>query len=130
MAKPERKIPAPPQSPEHEAFWKAAASGKFMVPRCTACGKAHWYPRAICPFCMSDKIELKEASGRGTIYTYSVMRRAPEVYAIGYVTLEEGPSMLTNFVNCDVDTLKIGQAVKLVLTPTEGGPPVPTFTPA
>ena len=128
MAKPQRKIPAPPQSPEHVAFWKAAESGKFMVPRCTACGKAHWYPRAICPFCMSDKVELKEASGRGKIYTYSVMRRAPEVYAIGYVTLEEGPTMLTNFVDCDVDALKIGQAVKLVLTPTEGGPPVPTFT--
>ena len=130
MAKPERKIPAPPVSPEHEAFWKAATAGKFMVPRCTACGKSHWYPRAICPFCMSDKVELKEASGRGRIYTYSVMRRAPEPYAIGYVTLEEGPTMLTNFVNCDVDTLKIGQPVKLVLTPTEGGPPVPTFTPA
>jgi uncharacterized OB-fold protein len=130
MANPQRKIPAPIQSPENEAFWKAAAAGRFMVPRCTACGKSHWYPRAICPFCMSDKIELKEASGRGRIYTYSVMRRAPEPYAIGYVTLEEGPSMLTNFVDCDLDKLKVGQAVKLVLTPTEGGPPVPTFTPA
>jgi uncharacterized OB-fold protein len=78
---------------------------------------------------MSDKIELKEASGRGRIYTYSVMRRAPEPYAIGYVTLEEGPSMLTNFVDCEFDKLKVGQAVKLVLTPTDGGPPVPTFTP-
>jgi uncharacterized OB-fold protein len=71
-----------------------------------------------------------EASGRGRIYTFSVMRRAPEPYAIGYVTLDEGPSMLTNFVDCDFDKLCIGQSVRLTFTPTEGGPPVPTFTPA
>jgi uncharacterized OB-fold protein len=130
MANPQRKIPAPSSSPDTEAFWKAAADGKFMLRRCTACGKAHWYPRAICPFCMSDKTEWVEASGRGKIYTYSVMRRAPEPYAIGYVTLEEGPSMLTNFVDCDFDKLKIGQPVKLKFISTEGGPPVPMFAPA
>jgi uncharacterized OB-fold protein len=130
MANPQRKIPAPTATPETEAFWKAAADGKFMLRRCTACGKAHWYPRAICPFCMSDKTEWVEGSGRGKIYTFSVMRRAPEPYAIGYVTLEEGPSMLTNFVDCDFDKLRIGQSVKLKFTPTEGGAPVPTFTPA
>ncbi len=130
MANPQRKIAAPSPTPETEAFWAAAKDGKFMLRRCTACGKAHWYPRAICPFCMSEKTEWVEASGRGKIYTYSVMRRAPEPYAIGYVTLEEGPSMLTNFVDCDFDKLKIGQAVKLKFMPTEGGPPVPMFTPA
>ena len=130
MANPQRKIPAPSPTPETEAFWSAAKEGKFMLRRCTACGKAHWYPRAICPFCMSDKTEWVEASGRGKIYTYSVMRRAPEPYAIGYVTLDEGPSMLTNFVDCDFDKLKIGQSVKLKFMPTEGGPPVPMFAPA
>ena len=130
MANPQRKIPAPAPTPETEAFWSAAKEGKFMLRRCTACGKAHWYPRAICPHCMSDKTEWVEASGRGKIYTFSVMRRAPEPYAIGYVTLEEGPSMLTNFVDCDFDKLKIGQSVKLKLMPTEGGPPVPMFAPA
>jgi uncharacterized OB-fold protein len=130
MANPQRKIPAPSPTPETEAFWSAAKEGKFVLRRCTACGKAHWYPRAICPFCMSDKTEWVEASGRGKIYTFSVMRRAPEPYAIGYVTLEEGPSMLTNFVDCDFDKLRIGQSVKLKFTPSEGGPPVPTFTPA
>ena len=130
MANPQRKIPAPTPTPETEAFWSAAKEGKFMLRRCTACGKAHWYPRAICPHCMSDKTEWVEASGRGKIYTFSVMRRAPEPYAIGYVTLEEGPSMLTNFVDCDFDKLKIGQSVKLKFMPTEGGPPVPMFAPA
>ena len=130
MQSQDRKIQAPQPNSETQAFWDAAAAGKLMIGKCTACGKAHWYPRAICPHCMSDKTEWVEASGRGKIYTFSVMRRAPEPYAIGYVTLEEGPSMLTNFVDCDFDKLKIGQSVKLKFMPTEGGPPVPMFAPA
>ena len=72
----------------------------------------------------------QEASGRGTVYTYSVMRRAPVPYCIAYVTLAEGPTMMTNIVDCDLDTVRIGQAVRLVFKPSEGGPPVPMFTPA
>src|SRR5215469_14271061 len=74
----------------------------------------------------------QESKGEGVIYTFSVMRRnTPVPYAIGYVTLDEGPSLLTNFIDCDFDSLKIGQRVKLKWTPTgEGQPPVFTFTPA
>ncbi len=124
-----RKIPAPKPTPETRAFWDAAAQGKFLIGRCTACGKAHWYPRTTCPFCWSET-EWVEASGRGTIYSYSVMRRAPEPYVVAYVTLAEGPTMLTNLVDCDFDGLAIGQAVRLKFSPSEGGPPVPTFTTA
>ena len=124
-----RTIPSPLVSVENEAFWSAAKQGRFTVPTCAACGKAHWYPRAICPFCSSDKVEWRAASGKGTIYTYSVMRRAPIPYAIAYVTLAEGPTMMTNIVDCDLDGIRIGQAVKLVFKPSDGGPPVPMFTP-
>ena len=90
-------------------FWDAAREGRFVVPVCSACGRAHWYPRAICPFCASDKIEWREASGRGTIYTFSVMRRVKEPYAIAHVTLAEGPTMLTNIVDCDFDGCASGR---------------------
>jgi uncharacterized protein len=130
MTQKERVVPAPATNPETEAFWNAAQEGRFLLKWCTECGKAHWYPRAICPFCFSSKTEWREASGKGTIYSYSVMRRAPEMYAVAYVTLAEGPTMLTNIRDCDFDCLSIGQAVRLVFTPTDGGPPVPMFTPA
>jgi uncharacterized OB-fold protein len=58
------------------------------------------------------------------------MRRVPEPYAIAYVTLEEGPTMMTNIVDCDLDAVRIGQAVRVVFKPSEGGPPVPMFAPA
>jgi uncharacterized OB-fold protein len=123
-----RKIPAPIVTVENEAFWNAMREGRFTVPVCSACGKAHWYPRAICPFCSSDKVELRDASGKGKIYTFSVMRRAKEPYTIAYVTLAEGPMMMTNLVDCDFDKISIGQPVTVVFKETEGGPPVPMFT--
>jgi uncharacterized OB-fold protein len=123
-----RKIPAPHPNPETQAFWDAAGQGRFLIKTCRACHKAHWYPRAICPFCASRDTEWVEASGKGKIYSFSVMRRAPEPFTIAYVTLAEGPTMITNLVDCDFDALKIGQDVRIKFTPTDGGPPVPTFT--
>jgi uncharacterized OB-fold protein len=124
-----RKITPPAVNPETKPFWDAAREARFLVPFCAACGKAHWYPRAICPFCAGDKVEWREASGKGMIYTFSVMRRVKEPYAIAHVTLAEGPTMLTNIVNCDFDKLHIGQPVAVVFQETEGGPPVPMFKP-
>ena len=125
----ERKLPAPAVSAETQAYWDAAAKGKLLVRKCTSCGEAHHYPRTICPFCFSDKTEWIEASGKGTIYSYSVMRRAPVPYAMAYVTLAEGPRMVTNIVDCDFDKLKIGQKVHVVFKPAKEGPPIPAFAP-
>jgi uncharacterized OB-fold protein len=130
MGAADRKIPAPPVSPETEPFWTAAAAGRLLIKRCRACGQPHYYPRSICPFCGSDRTEWLDASGRATVYSYSVMRRAPVPYAVAYVTLEEGVTVLTNIVDCDLDAIRIGQAVRVVFRPTEGGPRVPMFAPA
>ena len=124
----ERTIPAPPMSPEVQPFFDAAAQGRLVIKRCAACGERHHYPRAACPFCFSDRTEWMDASGRGTIYSFSVMRRVPVPYVLAYVTLEEGVTMMTNIVDCDFDAIRIGQAVRVVFKPTDGGPPVPVFT--
>jgi uncharacterized OB-fold protein len=124
-----RKILAPTPSPETVPFWEAAAKGRLLLKRCTACGRAHHYPRSVCPFCGSDRTEWTESSGRGVIYSFSVMRRATPPYVIAYVTLEEGVTMMTGLVDCDFDALGIGQPVRVAWTPTDGGPPVPMFTP-
>ena len=126
-----RNIPAPAVTIESKPFWDAATEGKFMIKRCTACGEAHWYPRALCPFCFSYETVWEESPGEGVIYSYSVMHRSPSgPYAIGYVTLAEGPAVLTNFVDVAPDGLSIGQKVKVKFQPTENGPPVPVFAPA
>ena len=126
----ERKIEAPDQSPETKPYWDAAAKGQLLVKKCNACGELHYYPRSICPFCFSGDTAWLAASGKGTIYSYSVMRRVPVPYVVAYVTLAEGPTMITNIVDCDPNAVRIGQAVTVTFKPSDGGPPVPMFTPA
>jgi uncharacterized OB-fold protein len=124
-----RKIAAPTPDPETAPFWAAAGEGKLLLKRCQSCRAVHYYPRTICPFCFSADTAWFAASGKGVIYSYSVMRRGPAPYAIAYVTLEEGVTMMTNIVDGDLDGLRIGQDVRLVFRPSEGGAPVPMFTP-
>lgn len=123
------KLPAPPIDPETKPFWDAAAEGRLLIGRCPSCAKAHYPPRALCPFCFADA-EMVPSKGEGEIYTFSVMRRSPSgPFAIGYVQLDEGPRALTHFVDCDFDALAIGQRVRVKFHPTEGGPPVPVYAP-
>ncbi len=124
----ERKITPPAINPETKPFWDAAAKGHLLIKKCLACGELHYYPRSICPFCHSDRTEWQTASGKGTVYSFSVMVRAPEPYALAYVQLEEGPRIMTNIVDCKFDDVAIGKAVKLTWKPSEGGPAVPMFT--
>jgi uncharacterized OB-fold protein len=125
----DRKLAAPVIEPGTEAFWNAAAAGELLIKRCDACGQVHWYPRALCPHCLSDRTEWLQASGRGTIYSYSVTRKPGPPYAIAYVTLDEGVTMLTNIVDCDLDAIRIGDRVQVVFKPAEGGGAVPMFGP-
>lgn len=126
-----RPISAPAVTIESKPFFDAAEQGKFLIKRCTACGEAHWYPRTICPVCHSDQTVWEESPGDGVVYSFSIMRKSPTgPYALAYVTLNEGPNVLTNIVDIAPDDLKIGLKVKVKLQPTEGGPPVPVFVPA
>ena len=121
-----RKIPKPMVLPDTAAYWQAADEGRLLVKRCTACGEHHHYPRDICPFCLSEATEWREAAGTGTVYSFSTMGQGEAAYTLAYVTLDEGPTMLTNLVNAD--PWRIGQRVRAVFVPSEGGPAVPMFT--
>ena len=91
--------------------------------------KPHHYPRGVCPHCMSTNLEWREAKGTGEIYTYSIMHAAKPAYVVAYVTLDEGVSMMTNIVDVDPGKVKVGQRVKVVFKPSEGGGKLPCFTP-
>ena len=91
------------------AFWEAAKEERLLVKHCLACDAFSYYPRPFCPKCWSEQVEWYEASGEGTLYTWSVIYsndmppfrdRVPYVAAI--VDLAEGPRMMTNVVDCSV----------------------------
>lgn len=117
-------------SPENTAYWAAAREGRLLVKRCTDCGKPHYYPRAHCPFCSSPETVWESASGAGIIHSFTVVRRADPIYCPAYVTLAEGITMITHIVDCDPETLAIGQPVQVVFQEAEDGRMVPMFTPA
>lgn len=86
-------------------YWDAAAEGRLLIRRCRACGRAHHYPREFCPHCWSEDVTWEPASGRATLYTWSVVHRndlppfterLPYVAAV--VDLDEGPRMMTEIV--------------------------------
>ena len=125
-----RKIPAPRVLPESLPFWQAADEGRYLVKKCNSCGQVHHYPRDICPFCLSADTVWQDSPGTGVVYSFSTMGQGDAAYTMAYVTLDEGVTVMTNLVDCDPSQVTIGQKVRVVFTPTEGGHAVPLFTPA
>ena len=126
----DRKLIAPQEYPDNKEFWAAARESRLMLKYCNACHRPHWYPRTICPLCGSDDTAWKASPGRGTIYSVTVTRRGGAApFALAYVTLDEGVTMMSNIVDCDLDDVRIGERVELVFKPTEGDTPVPMFRP-
>ena len=118
-----------PDNPETRDFWAGAERGELLIKKCTACGKSHYYPRAICPFCFSDETQWQRASGRATIYSYSTMKGSQGTHTIAYVTLAEGPTILTNIVDAVPGELHVEQAVEVTFKSGEDGTMVPMFRP-
>ncbi|NYT62481.1 Zn-ribbon domain-containing OB-fold protein [Alcaligenaceae bacterium] len=116
--------------PETYPFWEAAEQGQLLLKTCSDCERAHWYPRIICPLCGSGNTLWKQASGKGTLYTFSVIARAEPPYALAYVQLQEGPIVMTNLVDCDFDKLQIGDPVQVKFRATKEGRSMPVFAPA
>lgn len=113
--------PLPVPSPVTEPFWRAACRHELVLQRCHACGRYVYYPRALCPHCLSDDLRWTPVSGRGSVYSFTVARRPTASvfadwvpYVIAVIELEEGPRMTTNVVGCAPEDVRIGMAVEVV----------------
>jgi len=127
----EKHIPATPLpsiNAESKPFWDATSEGKLLLKHCKSCGENHFYPRSKCPFCHSLETEWIQSAGEGEIYSYSIMRRVEPNYALVYVSLDEGPTMISNLIDCDFDRLRIGDRVRVVFRDSGEGCAVPYFT--
>ena len=127
--------PAPTIDPETKPYWDATLDGKLLIRHCNGCGENFWYPRTLCPFCGTVDTEWLETSGTGTIYTFAITRKGlghyggVGPYVLAFVTLDEGPTMLTNIIECDVDALQIGDRVEVVFHKTDAEAALPRFRP-
>ncbi|PWR17580.1 Zn-ribbon domain-containing OB-fold protein [Zavarzinia aquatilis] len=119
--------------PGPERLWRdALAAGRLTLPFCADCGRAHFFPRVLCPQCGSGDIALRDASGRGTVHSTTVLRRRKEEGGdlnIALVDFAEGGRMMTRVDGIPPTDVRIGQPVVARIV-TEDGAPVVVFTPA
>ena len=111
----QKPLPRPMLPELTQPFWEAAKRHELVLPRCRKCSRYHFYPRELCPFCLSKELEWAPASGRGYLYSYAVVNQpanpafaadVPYVYAI--VRLVEGVTMPSNVVGyADIDDLRV-----------------------
>lgn len=128
MATTRNFLPAPVLFPGDEPFWEAARVGRLMGKHCPACDQLHYYPRLHCPFCGHRETQWRELSGRGRVYSHSIVERSPRPTAPAIIELEEGIRLHSVVVDADVHALAIGDEVRLRFIPTQDGPPAPGFT--
>ena len=121
---------------ETRAFWEGCARHELVLQRCRSCGAVQHRPRAVCVSCLSDEVEHFRASGRGSVYSFTVTHqnqapafRAALPYVLAYVELEEGPRLLTNVSGCEPGAVRIGMPVVVEFVDTEGEGAVPRFRP-
>lgn len=113
--------PLPRITPDNRPFWQGCRERRLMLPFCRACGKAHLPPGPVCPFCFADAIEWREASGRGTLSTFTIVHKdwfrafRDEIpYNVAQVELDEGPRLTANVVGSPNQALAVGRQVEVV----------------
>jgi uncharacterized protein len=132
------KFTTPDDLPEyHRPFWDSIGAHAARLQRCDQCGKFRFIPSEICSQCGSEDATWTEISGHGTVYTFTVVHRAPTPayqvdtpYVIAHVEMDEGPRMISNLIDVDPAQVEIGQSVHLVYEDQADGSALYKFAPA
>ena len=128
--------PLPIPQPESEFYWHKARAHELWLRRCTACRTTYFYPRDICPACFSRETTWIQASGRGMLYSFTIVHRSPHPafkdavpYVVALVELEEGARLPANLVGVEPDPTKIriGMAVEVVFEDVTPEATLPQF---
>jgi uncharacterized OB-fold protein len=119
------RVPQPDAFSEH--YWAGASRGELLFQRCSACSRPQFYPRAHCAVCLAPDPEWQVATGLGTLYSFTVVRRTPNTdwaaetpYVFALVELDEGVRITTNIVGADPDDLRCGQRVTITFQERDG----------
>ena len=129
--------PLPIVAPWAIPFWEAARQHQLALQHCRACNRLIFYPRYACPHCFSQELGWRPASGRGTVYSYTVVKsNAPSgfiadmPYVVAVIRLEEGVRMLSNIVECDLEQLRCDMPVQVTFERLNDEFTLPKFRPA
>ncbi len=126
-------IPLPRPTSLSRPHWDGCREGELRVQRCDACGHFVFIPQPLCTRCQSEALEWVASSGRGTVYSYTVVHRAPRPafavpYVVAIVELEEGWHMLTNLVDVAPADVRVGMPVEVTFLQRSEAITLPYFT--
>jgi hypothetical protein len=129
------KLPLPRPTRVSAPHWEGCRRGELRVQRCRGCGHFVFIPEPTCTACFGSDLEWVASSGRGSIYSYTIVHRPqrPEFqvpYAVAIVELEEGWHMLSNVVDCEMDDIAVGMPVEVTFRKMSDEITLPMFRPA
>lgn len=132
-----KPLPNPLHRQTSAPFWEAAQRHELAMPHCTACDRLFFYPRELCPFCLSPKLDWVTVSGRGRLHSFTTIHQpanpafredVPYIYAV--VELDEGPRMITNLVDCAAEHARIDMPVAAIFDDVTAEVTLVKFRPA
>jgi uncharacterized OB-fold protein len=128
-------LPKPVANADSLPYWNAAREHRLLIRKCKDCGTLHFMPRHLCPECWSDQLEWVESKGRGSVHSFTVIRRAPVAtfaertpYVVALIDLDEGPRMIANVVGEGALSVAIGDQVDVTFEDRGDGSVVPQFS--
>lgn len=121
---------------ENRHYWEGGLYGELRFLACTTCDYLIHPPAPVCPQCLGRECEVRGVSGRGTVYTFTINHH-PWVpgfdppYVVAIVELDEQPALrlMTNIIDCEVESVAIGMRVEVRFEELEGGAYLPLFAP-
>jgi uncharacterized OB-fold protein len=120
-----------------QPYWEGVRQRKLLVQHCRACGHLWHPPTPICPECQAKNYDWQAVSGRGVVYSYTIVHHPAHTavadkvpYLVALVTLEEGPRVVSNILNCPNDKVTVGLPVRLTFQKIADGVVLPQFEPA
>ena len=124
----ERPLPVPDR--DTAPFWEAARAGRLRIQRCESCGRTVFYPRSVCPHCLSGQLTWFDCSGRGSVYSFTVVHRTSDEFRdqvpfpVGLVELEEGVRLMARL---DIAEPRVGMPVEVTFERVSDELSVPHF---
>jgi len=129
--------PLPKINADTKEFWEGCKQHLLKIQKCGSCGFVRFPPSFICPRCHSTETEWISASGKGSVYTFTVNHVAfhPAFqedlpYVVAVVKLDEGPHMLTNIVGCEPAHVRCDMPVEIAWEDVTDEFSLPKFRPA
>ncbi len=107
------------QDSDSRPYWQGLTQGELRIQRCATCSKAVFYPRSICPHCYANHLVWVVASGKGTVYSYTVAHQgfgpfaADVPFVVAIVELEEGVRMMSRIIDAPRERIVVGAEVRV-----------------